>query len=111
MNQKIGLFNTLILICCVFLANDNLFKQAKTLQRDGKYEETIVVFKAYLSQPMPENDFSNEQIDALVQLLNTFQSNGEAEACITILQEVFKVSISLFCCFKSKISRKPKKKG
>jgi hypothetical protein len=54
-----------------------------------------------LSQPMPENDFSNEQIDALVQLLNTFQSNGEAEACITILQEVFKVSISLFCCFKS----------
>ena len=61
------------------------------LQRDGKYEEAIVVFKAYLSQPMPENDFSNEQIDALVQLLNTFQSDGEAEACITILQEVFKV--------------------
>ena len=94
--KKIGLFHTLMLICCVCLANDNLFKQARALQRDGNYEEAIVAFKAYLLQPMPENEFSNEQMvmytDALVQLLNTFQSKGEPEACVMTLQEVFKAS-------------------
>ena len=94
--KKIGLFQAFILICCVCLANDTLFKQARALQRDGKYEEAIVAFKAYLSQPMPRDDFSDEQMalytDALMQLMNTFQSKGEPEACVTTLQEVFKAS-------------------
>ena len=94
--KKIVLFHTFVLICCVCFANDNLFRQARELQRGGKYEEAIVAFKDYLSQPMPRNDLSNEQMvmytDALVQLMNTFQSKGEPEACITALQEVFKTS-------------------
>jgi tetratricopeptide (TPR) repeat protein/DNA-binding CsgD family transcriptional regulator len=94
--KKIGLFQAFILICCVCLANDTLFKQARALQRDGKYEEAIVAFKAYLSQPMPRDDFSDEQMalytDALMQLMNTFQSKGDPEACVTTLQEVFKAS-------------------
>ena len=94
--KKIGLFQAFMLICCVCLANDTLFKQARALQRDGKYEEAIVAFKAYLSQPMPRDDFSDEQMalytDALMQLMNTFQSKGEPEACVTTLQEVFKAS-------------------
>ena len=95
-NKKIALFHVFMLICCVCLANDNLFKQARALQRDGKFEEAIVAFKAYLSQPMPENNLSDEQMvvytDALVQLMNTFQSKGEPEACITTLQKVFEES-------------------
>ena len=95
-NKKIALFHAFMLICCVCLANDNLFKQARALQRDGKFEEAIVAFKAYLSQPMPENNLSDEQMvvytDALVQLMNTFQSKGEPEACITTLQKVFEES-------------------
>ena len=40
-SKKIVLFHTFILICCTSFANDNLFKQARTLQRDGKYDEAI----------------------------------------------------------------------
>ena len=95
-SRKIGLFHAFMLVCCVCLANDNLFKQARALQRAGKYEEAIVAFKAYLSQPMLRGDFSDEQMalytDALMQLMNTFQSKGEPEACVTTLKEVFKAS-------------------
>ena len=94
--KKIILFHIFVLICCVGLANESLFKQARTLQREGKYEEAIVAFKDYLSQPILGDDFSNEQMslytDALMQLMNTFQSKGEPEACVTTLQEVFKAS-------------------
>ena len=94
--KKIILFHMFVLICCVGLANESLFKQARTLQREGKYEEAIVAFKDYLSQPILGDDFSNEQMslytDALMQLMNTFQSKGEPEACVTTLQEVFKAS-------------------
>ena len=95
-NKKIGLFHAFMLICCVCLANDDLFKQARTLQREGKHGEAIVAFKTYLSQPMTEREFSDEQMalytDALMQLMNTFQSKGDPEACVTTLQEVFKAS-------------------
>ena len=95
-SKKIGLFHAFMLICCVCLANENLFKQARTLQREGKHGEAIEAFKNYLTQPMTEREFSDEQMvrytDALVQLMNTFQSKGEPEACITALQEVYKKS-------------------
>ena len=95
-NKKIGLFHTFVLICCTCFANVDLFKQARTLQRDGMYEEAIVAFKSYLTQPTLRDDLSKEQLvvytDALMQLMNTFQSKGEPEACVTTLQEVFKAS-------------------
>ena len=94
--KKIGLFHTFMLICCVCLADDSLFKQARTLQREGKHGEAIAAFKNYLTQPVPGNELSDEQMvrytDALVQLMNTYQSKGEPEACITTLQEVFHAS-------------------
>ena len=95
-NKKIVLSLTFILICCVSFANDNLFKQARALQREGKYQDAITAFKDYLTQPTREKNLSNEQMllytEALVQLMNTYQSKGEPEACITTLQEVFKKS-------------------
>ena len=95
-NKKIVLSLTFILICCVSFANDNLFKQARALQREGKYQDAITAFKDYLTQPICEKNLSNEQMllytEALVQLMNTYQSKGEPEACITTLQEVFKKS-------------------
>ena len=94
--KKIGLFHAFMLVCCVCLANDDLFKQARTLQREGKHGEAIAAFKNYLTQPVPGNELSDEQMvrytDALVQLMNTYQSKGEPEACITTLQEVFQAS-------------------
>lgn len=94
--KKIGLSLLCMLIGCVSFANDNLFGRARALQRDGKYDEAIVAFKEYLSQPLDENNLTQQQIvlytDALLQLMNTFQSKGEPEACVSTLQEVFKTS-------------------
>ena len=94
--KKIGLFHAFMLVCCVCLANDDLFKQARTLQREGKYGEAIAAFKNYLTQPVPGNELSDEQMvrytDALVQLMNTYQSKGEPEACVIVLEEVFQAS-------------------
>lgn len=95
-SKKIGIFLSLILICCTSWANVNLFREARTLQREGKFDEAIVAFKNYLSQPMEEDGFNAEQlpqyIEALIQLMNTYQSKGEPEACITALEQVFKES-------------------
>ena len=98
-NKKIVLSLTFILICCVSFANDNLFKQARALQREGKYQESITAFKDYLTQPIREKNLSNEQMllytEALVQLMNTYQSKGEPEACITTLQEVLPENVNI----------------
>ena len=95
-SKKIGLFHAFMLICCVCLANENLFKQARALQREGKHGEAIEAFKNYLTQPMDRGEMSKEEMlmytEALVQLMNTFQSKGEPEACVTTLQNVFKSS-------------------
>ena len=92
-------FHTLVLMCCSSFANENLFRQARTLQREGKYDEAIVAFRNYLSQPAEKDSLTKEQLtmhtDALVQLMNTFQSKGEPEVCITTLQDVFRTSPAL----------------
>ena len=94
--KKIGLFHAFMLVCCVCLANDDLFKQARTLQREGKHGEAIAAFKNYLTQPVLGNELSDEQMvrytDALVQLMNTYQSKGDPEACVIVLKEVFQAS-------------------
>ena len=58
--------------------------------------EAIAAFKKYLTQPVPGNELSDEQMvrytDALVQLMNTYQSKGEPEACVIVLKEVFQAS-------------------
>ena len=77
-------------------ASDDLFKQARSLQRSGEYDKAIEAFKSYLVQPVDDNELSDEEFivytEALVQLMNTYQSKGEAEACISALEEVFNAS-------------------
>lgn len=90
------LLYVLILVCCTCKANDNLFREARTLQREGKHTEAIEAFKNFLTQPVAEDAFSDEQqtlyTEALMQLMNTFQSKGEPDSCVTNLKEVFKAS-------------------
>jgi tetratricopeptide (TPR) repeat protein/DNA-binding CsgD family transcriptional regulator len=82
-----------LLICCTGFANANLFGQARRLQHDGKYGEAIEAFKNYLLQPIDENEFDRQQqciySEALMQLMNSFQSKGEPETCVSVLQECF----------------------
>ena len=85
-----------ILICSTSYANENTFDRAKEFKSNGKYDEAIVAFKDYLLQPIGEADFTDQRVveytDALVQLMNTFQSKGDPEGCISTLKEVFKAS-------------------
>ena len=72
---------------------------ARTLQREGKYDEAILAFKACLSQDVAGDDVSPEQMfiytESLIQLMNTYQSKGEPEACISTLQEIYETSPAL----------------
>ena len=98
-NKSTLLSLVLIMICSTSFANEGLFKQARILQRDGQHDEAIETFKSYLSQPISEEGLNDQQVflytEALVQLMNTYQSKGEPEACISTLQEVFKTSPTL----------------
>jgi len=98
-SKKTALLLTFILICCTGFANENIFRQARTLQRDGKYNEAIDTYKSYLLQPMNENSLDKQQMvtytEALMQLMNTFQSKGEPEACVSTLQELYDTSPTL----------------
>lgn len=97
------IFHTAILMCCSSFANESLFRQARSLQRDGKFDEAIAAFRSIISQPIEKDSLTGKEMtirtDALVQLMNTFQSKGDPEACISTLQEVFKSSpaIQKFC--------------
>ena len=85
-----------MLICSTCFANENVYYKARDLQRNGKYDEAINVFKNYLSQPLDEENLTDGQLklytDALLQMMNTFQSKGEPETCISTLKEVYKSS-------------------
>lgn len=85
-----------MLVCCTGLANEDLFRKARALQRDGKHDEAIEAFMSFLSQPVAEDAQQlTLHIEALVQLMNTYQSKGEPEACISALEKVLKASPTL----------------
>ena len=95
-SRKALLLLTATWICNAGFANEALFKDARILQHEGKHDEAIETFKTYLMQPIAEEDLADKRLflytEALVQLMNTYQSKGEPEACIQALQEVFKGS-------------------
>ena len=95
-NKKVLTYLAAILMCCAGFANENLYRQARTLQREGKHDEAIETYKNLLAQPVDEDNITVQQVklytEALMQLMNTFQSKGEPEACIEALRGVFKAS-------------------
>lgn len=94
--KKISGFLTMLFLCCVSFANDDMFRQARELQRQGKYQEATEAFMAYLSRTVNENDYTEGRTslypDALMQLMNSFQSMGKPEGCISALENVFNSS-------------------
>ena len=86
-------FSSITLMNSTIYANSDLFKEARTLQRDGHFDEAIGAFKDYLSSHTETESMTASQLsmytDALVQLMNTFQCKGEPEACVAVLQEVY----------------------
>lgn len=102
-NMKLSLWSrrlllcfSLALACCVCFATDNGYQQARALQREGKYDDAIEAFQRCLTRSTDTKALTDDEMqlypEALMQLMNTFQSKGAPEACITTLQEVFKTS-------------------
>lgn len=95
-DKRIAVFLSFVVMSCCVFANENLFSEARSLQRSGDYEGAIAAFKRYLLLPINEETFGQEQVeeyaDALMQLMNTFQSKGEPEACISTLRELYDAS-------------------
>ena len=79
--------------------NDALYNKARALQRSGNYDNAIITYKDYLCRPLTEDNLTEKQLsmytDALVQMMNAFQSKGQPETCISALQEVFESSPTL----------------
>ena len=96
LSKSIVLFAISMLICGACYAEEKSYQKGRELQREGKLDEAISIFKDYISQPLPEEDFTDRQLvcytDALVQLMNAFQSKGEPDSCILTLRELYKVS-------------------
>lgn len=84
------------LICFTSFANKELFIQARNSQREGNYDEAIKIYKSLLTQTTSLSSLSDQQLfiytEGLMQLMNAYQSNGEPEACITALNEIFEAS-------------------
>ena len=99
MVKHLYIFLTSALICCAGYANENTFKEARKFQRDGKFPEAIDAYKTYLIQPIDPSDLDTKDVglytDALVQLMNSFQSIGKPDECIITLKDVFRQSPAL----------------
>ena len=81
-----------LLTCYAGFANESNYHEARALQREGKFNEAIVAYKNYLSKPYDNNDGLPVYTNALMQLMNTYQSKGDPDSCITALKEVFNAS-------------------
>ena len=96
MRKRVILYLLVLLWWNTGFANDSLFEQARALQRQGQLDEAVVAFKRYLTQPVVDDDLNAHQVrlysEALLQLMNTFQSKGEPEACISTLKELYSAS-------------------
>lgn len=99
-----------VLLCSIFVsffcscfADETLFYEARTQQRSGKYDEAIETYRDFLTQPVDVESITNEDIffytEALVQMMNTFQSKGDPDGCIIALDRVFASSsvIQRYC--------------
>ena len=92
-------FVVFMLACMPVFALENSYRKARALQQEGKYEEAVEAFRNCLIQPVEDGALSDNQIriytDALVQMMNTFQSMGDPEGCVSAIQELFQVSHAL----------------
>ena len=87
------LFVASMLVCFPCFANDDLYSRARSAQRGREYDVAIEHFRSFLAEQVVCDELGDQQlflrIEALVQLMNTYQSKGEPEACIVALDEVY----------------------
>ena len=95
-SKRVVLFLVAVWSCYTCFADERSYQHARTLQREGKLDEAITSFKNFLMHPATEEGFNKQQhvlhTEALMQLMNTYQSKGAPEACVVALREVFKAA-------------------
>ena len=86
--KKTLLFLVAMLIGGASFASEGLFREARTLQRNGKHDEAITAFKGYLAQPVAEEELEGQQLflytEALMQLMNTFNIVSSASLIFSV---------------------------
>lgn len=98
--MRLRIQGVIVLIVCLLglcsstsFADNSLFQEARRLQREGQFDEAISAYRNYLTGTTGKENLTDDQFttytDALVQLMNSFQSKGEPVECISVLQEVF----------------------
>lgn len=82
--------------CSICSADENLFQQARSLQRQGEYDQAIEIYRTILLQHTDQSSLSELGIsiytESLMYMMNAFQSKGEPETCVSVLQECFNSS-------------------
>ena len=82
--------------CLICSADENLFQQARSLQRQGEYDQAIEIYRTILLQHTDQSSLSELGIsiytESLMYMMNAFQSKGEPETCVSVLQECFNSS-------------------
>ena len=93
-NRIVLIFAILALTAPKCFANENIFNKARSFQRNGQYTEAINAYKEDLYRPAVKEDLKGKDLEmyteALVQLMNTYQSVGKPEECIVALEELFR---------------------
>lgn len=103
MITEISAYKKIIILFCAVVffdftchAEDSLFQQARALQHQGEFAQAIETYRTILSQHADDSELTERETflltESLVQLMNTYQSKGEPEACISVLQELFDAS-------------------
>lgn len=89
------IFTALILICFNAFAAQGDLQKTSEFQKSGQFDQAIDVYKSCLLQPI-DDGISDQQIkmctDALVQLMNAYQSKGAPNECISVLRDIFDLS-------------------
>ena len=87
------------MMCSTCFANEDLFREAKVKQRERSYEMAIDKYRALLLLVENETELTKSNViiytDALVQLMNCYQSIGQPQECISALDEIF-IKVSIF---------------
>ncbi len=94
--KRVLLIFNMVIICTGSYAKEDFYRKGRSLQTEGKSEQAIEAYIKYLTSPVISTSLDDKELgtytDALVQMMNLFQSKGDPDTCPSVLQRVFKES-------------------
>ena len=91
----------LVLILSILVSTTSLlygenYHTARQYQQNGEFDQAIESYANILLKTAGEKELDGGQVkeynDALVQLMNSFQSKGDPEACVSTLYYLYEKS-------------------